>query len=331
MKEISVQKLIALAYLLSDAKAHSKNKILQVLPSCIDDDNQWLLQISEAFSDWGIELIVENEGTSFRFAEPLDLLDKSELTNALPLHQIMLFPVIDSTNQYLLTQFNKLPNHTVCFAEYQQAGRGRRGRRWFSPFGANLYFSYYWQMLVDGDHNKLLGLSSVVGLVIAQTLRQLGAADIKVKWPNDLYWRGKKLGGILVEMVPQRDQANIVIGVGLNMAMKRAPTDIITQDWCCLEELSLKPVLNKSALTIMLIDKLAAGLTRFQQDGTANFVEIWQQYDHFLNQPVRLSSDTFDVEGIARGINHQGALLLENQDGITAYFAGEMSLRGAPV
>ncbi|WP_117090303.1 biotin--[acetyl-CoA-carboxylase] ligase, partial [Klebsiella pneumoniae] len=100
------------------------------------------------------------------------------------------------------------------------AGRGRRGRKWFSPFGANLYLSMFWRL--EQGPAAAIGLSLVIGIVMAEVLRKLGADKVRVKWPNDLYLQDRKLAGILVELTGKTgDAAQIVIGAGINMAMRR--------------------------------------------------------------------------------------------------------------
>ncbi|MEN1494486.1 biotin--[acetyl-CoA-carboxylase] ligase, partial [Pseudomonas aeruginosa] len=98
--------------------------------------------------------------------------------------------------------------------------RGRRGRKWFSPFGANLYLSMFWRL--EQGPAAAIGLSLVIGIVMAEVLRKLGADKVRVKWPNDLYLQDRKLAGILVELTGKTgDAAQIVIGAGINMAMRR--------------------------------------------------------------------------------------------------------------
>ncbi len=120
-------------------------------------------------------------------------------------------------------------------AEYQQAGRGRRGRKWFSPFGANLYLSMYWRL--EQGPAAAIGLSLVIGIVIAEVLQQLGAEQVRVKWPNDIYLQDRKLSGILVELTGKTgDAAQIVSGAGINLVMRRVESDVVNQGWISLQE-----------------------------------------------------------------------------------------------
>lgn len=128
----------------------------------------------------------------------MQLLDEKAINAQLEDGRLTVIPVIDSTNQYLMDRMASLQSGDACVAEYQQAGRGRRGRQWFSPFGSNLYLSMYWHL--EQGPAAAMGLSLVIGIVIAEALQQQGAPDIRVKWPNDIYLNDRKLAGILVEL-----------------------------------------------------------------------------------------------------------------------------------
>ncbi len=228
-------------------------------------------------------------------------------------------PVIDSTNQYLLDRIGELRSGDACVAEYQQAGRGRRGRKWFSPFGANLYLSMYWRL--EQGPAAAIGLSLVIGIVMAEVLRELGADKVRVKWPNDLYLLDRKLAGILVELTGKTgDAAQIVIGAGINMAMRRVEEDVINQGWITLQEAGI--TLDRNMLAAKLIYKLRAALELFEQEGLSPYLSRWKRLDNFIDRPVKLIIGDKEIFGISRGIDTQGALLLE-QDGVIKPWMGE--------
>lgn len=101
-----------------------------------------------------------------------------------------------------MDRIGQLESGDACVAEYQQAGRGRRGRKWFSPFGANLYLSMFWRL--EQGPAAAIGLSLVIGIVMAEVLRDLGADKVRVKWPNDLYLLDRKLAGIWLNSPEKR-------------------------------------------------------------------------------------------------------------------------------
>lgn len=239
---------------------------------------------------------------------------------------IAVLPVIDSTNQYLLDRLNELHSGDACVAEYQQAGRGRRGRKWISPFGSNLYISMYWRL--DQGPAAAIGLSLVIGIVMAEVLRDLGADQVRVKWPNDLYLQDRKLAGILVELTGKTgDAAQIVVGAGVNLMMRKAQAEDISQSWINLQEAGVR--IDRNMLAIRLVTELRTALKCFEQEGLAPFLSRWEKLDNFINRPVKLIIGEREIIGISRGIDAQGALLLEQDGVIKPWVGGEISLRSA--
>lgn len=224
---------------------------------------------------------------------------------------VAVLPVIDSTNQYLLDRIGELKSGDACIAEYQQAGRGRRGRKWFSPFGANLYLSMFWRL--EQGPAAAIGLSLVIGIVMAEVLRKLGADKVRVKWPNDLYLQDRKLAGILVELTGKTgDAAQIVIGAGINMAMRRVEESVVNQGWITLQEAGIN--LDRNTLAAMLIRELRAALELFEQEGLAPYLSRWEKLDNFINRPVKLIIGDKEIFGISRGIDKQGLYYLSRME-----------------
>ncbi|KAE8175516.1 bifunctional biotin--[acetyl-CoA-carboxylase] ligase/biotin operon repressor BirA [Photobacterium carnosum] len=319
MKEHSTR--LALIRLLADGHFHSGEK----LGLALGMSRAGIAKQIKIIQQWGLDLY-SVQGKGYCLAAPIELLDSQRITELVNCPQLELIPVIDSTNQHLLNQIGQLPCGAVCLAEYQQAGRGRRGRQWQSPFGSNLYLSTYWRL--EAGVAAAMGLSLVVGVAIAETLQQLGAPDIRVKWPNDLYYHDKKLAGILVEMTGKAgDAAHLVIGMGLNIAMPIVATTMIDQAWTNLSAACVS-LPSRNVLAATLIDRIHQTLKEYEDIGLSGFVERWNKIDNFLNRPVKLLIGERVIEGIARGINEQGALLLDTNGDITAYVGGEISLRG---
>ncbi|WP_407331917.1 bifunctional biotin--[acetyl-CoA-carboxylase] ligase/biotin operon repressor BirA [Enterovibrio sp. 27052020O] len=318
MPAIDNKPRLALIKILADGHFHSGEKLGQELGM----SRAAISKHIKVLQQWGLD-VFRVQGKGYCLPAALDLLDEAQLRAQLKGPDFSLIPVIDSTNQYLLDRVGQLASGTACFAEYQQMGRGRRGRKWFSPFGANLYLSMYWRL--DAGMAAAMGLSLVVGVSMAEKLAKLGAKNVKVKWPNDLYWNDKKLAGILVEMTGQAgDAAHLVIGMGLNIAMP--DTDAVDQDWANLGDTS-QILPGKNKLAAELINGVTDALKQYEETGMAGFVERWDKYDNFNGRAVKLLLGERVVKGIARGINEQGALLLETEAGVTPYLGGEISLR----
>lgn len=279
----------------------------------------------KGIQEWGID-IFRVQGKGYQLAKPLQMLDEAVLKDNLT-NRVELIPIIDSTNQYLLDQVDELESGTVCLAEYQAKGRGRRGREWVSPFGSNLYMSMFWRL--DAGMAAAMGLSLVVGVAIVEALEELGLEGVKLKWPNDLYYQDRKLAGILVEMSGQAGgAANLVIGMGMNLMMPEQ-TEGITQPWSSLSEVATEGNIDRNQLAIELIRALHSALNDYEVHGMSGCVERWNRLDNFLGRPIKLIIGSREVAGIARGINEQGAVLLETETGIESFIGGEISLRSA--
>ncbi len=277
----------------------------------------------KGIQEWGVD-IFRVQGKGYQLAQPIIMLDEeriqADVSNPVQLH-----PVIGSTNQYLLDNSATLPSGTVCIAEYQQSGRGRRGRHWVSPFGANLYLSMYWRL--EAGMAAAMGLSLVVGVAMVEALEKMGLDGVKLKWPNDLYYQDRKLAGILVEMSGQAGgAANLVIGMGMNLSMQDKEA-AIDQPWASLAEVIGEDLIDRNQLAVAFIKALDLSLKDYELNGMQDFVERWNRLDNFIGRKVKLIMGPNEVEGIERGIDAHGGVLLETDEGIKSFIGGEISLR----
>lgn len=304
---------------LADGEFHSGEQLGDVLGMSRAAINKHM----QTLKSWGLDVYTVT-GKGYSLPGPIQLLDEAAILARLHQSNLAIIPVIDSTNQYLLDRLSELQSGDACIAEYQQAGRGRRGRQWFSPFGANLYMSMYWRL--EQGPAAAMGLSLVIGIIMAEVLQALGASDVRVKWPNDLYLKDRKLAGILVELTGKTgDAAQIVMGAGINLAMRSADATQINQGWINLQEAGIE--MNRNELAAMLINSLREALALFEQEGLAPFIGRWAALDNFIDRPVKLIMGDREVYGIARGVDKQGGLLLEQEGEIKSWMGGEISLR----
>ncbi len=317
MKDNSVPlKLVAL---LADGEFHSGEQLGEALGMSRAAINKHI----QTLKSWGLDVYTVT-GKGYSLPAPVQLLDEAAILSHLHQPDLAVIPVIDSTNQYLLDRMDQLVSGYACIAEYQQAGRGRRGRKWFSPFGANLYLSMYWRL--EQGPAAAMGLSLVIGIVMAEVLQSLGAPDVRVKWPNDLYLNDRKLAGILVELTGKTgDAAQIVMGAGVNLVMRSENASEINQGWINLQEAGVE--INRNELAAKIINSLREALPIFERDGLASFVDRWDALDNFIDRPVKLLIGDREVHGIARGIDKQGGLLLEQDGEVKSWVGGEISLR----
>jgi BirA family biotin operon repressor/biotin-[acetyl-CoA-carboxylase] ligase len=314
MKDITVP--LHLVAILADGEFHSGEQLGGELGMSRAAINKHI----QTIRDWGLDIFTV-PGKGYSLPSPIQLLDEGKILAALPEGRVNVLPVIYSTNE----RITQLTSGDACVAEYQQAGRGRRGRKWFSPFGANLYFSMYWKL--DQGPSAAMGLSLVIGIVMAEVLQKLGAEDVRVKWPNDLYLKDRKLAGILVELTGKTgDAAHLVIGAGINLKMREPASDSIDQGWINLQEAGVN--IDRNQLTATLLQELRSALRQFEVEGLAPFITRWRKLDNFLDRPVKLLIGEKEIHGIERGIDQQGALLLEQDGIIKSFIGGEISLRG---
>lgn len=312
---------LTLMSILADGQFHSGEQLGDSLGMSRAAINKHI----QTLRDWGVDVFTV-PGKGYSLPEPVQLLDEEIIRNQVQKGSVAVLPVIDSTNQYLLDRLSSLQSGDACIAEYQQAGRGRRGRKWFSPFGANLYLSMYWRL--EEGPAAAIGLSLVIGIVMAEVLHDLGADQVRVKWPNDLYLQDRKLAGILVELTGKTgDAAQIVIGAGINLAMRRVESEVVNQGWINLQEAGIK--IDRNKLAVRLINELRVALEQFEKEGLSPFLMRWEKLDNFIHRPVKLIIGDREIFGISRGIDEQGALLLEQNGAIKAWVGGEISLRSA--
>jgi BirA family biotin operon repressor/biotin-[acetyl-CoA-carboxylase] ligase len=268
-------------------------------------------------------------GRGYALAHSLELLDQSAILEHLPdstrfvLEQFDVHRSVDSTNACLLRQAN---GHAVsaCVAEHQSAGRGRRGRSWISPLGGNLYLSLRWRF--DEGMGRLAGLSLAVAVAVIRTLQEFGIQDAALKWPNDVYWHGRKLGGILLEITGESaGPCLVVIGIGINVTMPAASGKDIDQPWVDLA--SIRAGISRNQLAGRLLHHLVEALLTFTQSGMSSFEQEWCAADLLLGREVILSQPGAEIRGIGRGIAPDGALLLEIAGQLQRYTYGEVSPR----
>ncbi|WP_157988474.1 biotin--[acetyl-CoA-carboxylase] ligase [Candidatus Erwinia haradaeae] len=191
---------------------------------------------------------------------------------------MIVLPVVDSTNQYLLDRTTFLKSGDVCTAEYQQAGRGKYGSQWFSPFGSNLYLSMYW-LLDKGLQTATMHLSVFISIIIANILREQGISDIKVKWPNDIYLQDRKLAGILVEIKgSNKHRSEIIIGAGINLAMVGLSKNLLLQkNWIDLQEIGVN--LDRHGLLVIIIDAMRKALIQFEQSQSTTLLKCMKKLE----------------------------------------------------
>ena len=309
-----------LLQLLADGEFHSGEKVGELLGVSRTSVNNYIKGLQ------GIGLdIYKVTGKGYCSAIPLDLLNADKIKQLSGKDNVHVEQIVDSTNQWLLDRLDKIENGQSCISECQLAGRGRRGRTWVSPFASHLYFSLYWRF--DSGIDKVSGLSLLVGIAVVNALDKMGIQGAALKWPNDIYYQGKKLAGILIELNAEATEAcHCIIGIGLNVRMPPEQAKLIDQPWVDLNQLSSEPV-DRNLLSATLMKELYNLLGQYEETGLKPHLSRWFELDYFINKRVNLLIADKVKSGICRGINEQGALLLDVDGEIEAHIGGEISLR----
>ena len=211
----------------------------------------------------------------------------------------------------------------IVLAEEQTQGRGRRGRRWHSPAGANLYLSLGWRF--HGPVERLSGLSLAIGAMLAEAIARDYTVELALKWPNDLYHGERKLGGVLIELLGEKNSAiPVIAGIGLNVNMPLEDTEAIQRPWTDLSSV-LGTQVDRNDLATRLINQLASGLTDIEGGDMGSWLERWRQRD-FLHGRQVLVEGTPNIAGKAAGVDQNGALLVSTETGQSVAAGGEATV-----
>jgi BirA family biotin operon repressor/biotin-[acetyl-CoA-carboxylase] ligase len=279
----------------------------------------------------GVE-IEAHPGRGYALARPADLLDAGVLRASLPvpvaagLDALEVAWSLDSTNSELLRR--PAPAGTaVLLAERQTAGRGRLGRAWDSPLGAQVCLSV--RRGFDGGLARLGGLSLVAGVAVAEALRALGFDAVGLKWPNDLVAGDRKLAGLLVEGGGEHaGPVHAVIGIGINVRLPEAAARAIDQPWTDLARLGGGATPSRNAVAAAVLGSLLPALDAFDRDGLAPFLPRYAALDVLAGRPVRVLAGRDVVAGHAAGLAGDGGLRVRTDAGEDRTFhAGEVSVR----
>lgn len=255
------------------------------------------------------------------------------------LQQLTLLDKTGSTNDVLL-QLPFAPRHAhAVLADQQTAGRGRRGRRWQSPAGSNIYLSVGWNF--SRSPAELSCLSLAIGVSVVLGLEHCGMADLGLKWPNDIQVNGRKLGGVLLESRVATDgRISVVAGIGLNVGMpaESIEAEAIDQPWTSVLEClaaSTSPGADqglRDRLAGQVLDQLIACFRQFEVHGFEYYRADWLRLDVLRGRNISVRSADRVLQGQAGGIDRQGRLLLAEilpggQQQVYALDTGEVSVR----
>lgn len=284
-----------------------------------------------ALREAGVE-IEARAGQGYVLRRAPDLLEAEALRAALPaavvagIGTLEVAWTLDSTNSELLRR-PPPAGSAVLLAERQTAGRGRRGRAWASPLGAQVCLSV--RRGFDGGLARLGGLSLVAGVAVAEALRALGFGQVGLKWPNDLVAGDRKLAGLLVEGGGEHaGPVHAVVGLGLNVRLPEAAAATIDQPWTDLARLSGGGALPpRNAIAAAVLARLLPALEAFDREGLAPFLPRYAALDALSGRPVRVLHGSAGIDGEAAGLASDGGLRVATATGERVFHAGEVSVR----
>ncbi|HEX7370104.1 MAG TPA: biotin--[acetyl-CoA-carboxylase] ligase [Rhodanobacteraceae bacterium] len=277
-------------------------------------------------------LDIESGSGGYRLAQPVDWLDPQAVREALPqrvqrkLGQVENHWRLDSTSSECLRRAAGLPDRSFVFADWQDAGRGRRGRQWVSPPATNLQFSCLKRFA--GGYAALAGLSLAVGVAVAGALDDCGVRGVELKWPNDLVHGDAKLGGILIELGGEfMGPCHAVIGVGINLRLPDAMRRALDRAVVDVAGLRGGESPSRNALATAVIARLIEALDTFEASGFSAFADTWAARDALAGRAIRVDGAQGVFDGIAEGVDARGALRVRCADGVRCLDSAEVTVR----
>lgn len=313
--------------MLADGEVHSGETLGQALGVSRAAVSKSL----RALPDLGLPLH-QQAGRGYWLERPLALLDRAAIRAALGDAGARIAPLevvdqITSTNDVLRRASSpRAPAFRALLAEFQTGGRGRQGKRWAAPYGGALLMSL--AQTVTGGIGRVSGLSLVVGLAVRRALAELGVEDIGLKWPNDVFWRDRKLAGVLVELDGDiGGDCRWIAGIGLNWRFESDPA--VDQPWVDLDQICQGDPPDRSTLAGAVLRHLVLAIDHLQAEGLAGLDTEWRQADVLAGRQVLVESPGADaLAGRADGIDASGALRLVTAGGVRSVMAG--TVRAVP-
>jgi len=269
----------------------------------------------ESAADYGL-MITHNNGL-YTLENKLKILDKSiiykhlELLNSDNDIELSIKDFVNTTTEEFDPREIKSNELKISIAEFQKQGRGRQNRKWFSPFGAGISSSIFKHL---SKNINPIGLSLYLGIRIIDALDEIGFHGIKLKWPNDLYYKDKKLGGILVDIYQNSDLDSVIsLGIGINYCLpnnknfnfdtKKTPIDL-----CSIIK---DENIDRSTVAGHLLKRVIETLNSFNENSLKDEQEKWKDIDYLYAKTITIEVVDKQITGINRGITSDGELILE--------------------
>lgn len=275
---------------------------------------------------------VPNRG--YLLVESPDVITSSEIESRLTTkwlgRNVISFEELDSTNNELKRMYEQsadIPDGTLVVTERQAAGRGRRGRSWENEKGSSIAMSFI--LKPSFAPWKASMLTILAAMAVARAIDEIADIDIKIKWPNDVVCGGKKICGILTEMSLEQDYIHyVIVGIGINVSTTSFSDEISAVATSVYKESGVKPA--RAELIALVMKHFEALYTEYEKvQDLAPFEKEYNDRLAGIGSRVRVLDPKGEYEGISRGINSTGELIVEKDDGEAVnVYAGEVSVRG---
>lgn len=317
--------------ILADGQRHSGDYLAQALGVTRGAVKKELAGLEA----WGLDVEATPE-SGYLLDRPIDLLNKARILQELDpdaerlMARLDVHEAIDSTNQALLDGAPHAAGKlAIALAEYQSAGRGRRGRSWVAPFGGGLCFSAGW--LFDEMPHDLAALTLATGVAVRRVLLEATGLDVRLKWPNDLVWEDKKLGGILVELAAEsKGPCYVVIGIGINVSIAPSRLEQVA-GWPSgavdLYAATAGRPPRRNVLAARMIEASARLLPHYRDHGFLRHHAEFTAVDYLRGRHVSVDAASEPISGVAVGVDVSGALLVDTGDGVRRVISGDVSVR----
>ncbi|WP_052218623.1 biotin--[acetyl-CoA-carboxylase] ligase [Thermincola ferriacetica] len=266
----------------------------------------------------------------YRLVTVPDRLYPGEITAGLKTRvigsRIVHFDTIGSTNDKgKELAANGAPEGLVIVAEEQTTGRGRLGRTWSSPKGRGIWMSVILRPEINPmDAPKLTLLTAVA---LARTFDSYPGIQPGIKWPNDVFIKGKKIAGVLTEMNAELERINyVVVGIGVNVNTSRAELPPEIENIATSLYIETGKSWSRKDFLTKLLEELEALYLSFKMGEYAAVVEEWKKYSVTLNKKIKVTSPGVALEGTAVDLDDDGALIVRTRDGsLKRVVAGEIT------
>ena len=275
-------------------------------------------ELTEALNlaaDYGL-MITHNNGL-YTLENKLKILDKSIIYNHLELLnsdidiELSIKDFVNTTTEEFDPREIKSNELKISIAEFQKQGRGRQNRKWFSPFGAGISSSIFKHL---SKNINPIGLSLYLGIRIIDALDEIGFHGIKLKWPNDLYYKDRKLGGILVDIYQNSDLDSVIsLGIGINYCLPdnknfNFDTEKTPIDLCSIIK---DENIDRSTVAGHLLKRVIENLNSFNENSLKDEQDRWKDIDYLYAKTITIEVVDKQITGINRGITSDGELILE--------------------